>query len=336
MMSLAATEIPGKGRGLVAARDIKMGEQILTDKAVISLDCSCDCGNCDFTCCNLTPELTKRFVKQVDKMSDSDRNAFNELKSSTAWYDKKPCLRENVGQEDCLEELNIFFFNTRSSNLFLSIALINHSCSPNTEMGDFGWDSNEVDICELRAIKDISRGQEITTFYQRKLSRDVLETKAERQKTLIEDYGFQCRCEVCRGEIPDQDDIIKKIRNLRRSLGSTPREFHKMRRSDLQRDVRTLERIADLGQQLYIGRMMSQMIDNGHLVFAAQMARDSVSLEKGLQTLNKLAESSGLEEVKMRYDKIKKDVESWSEEFDPKKPPKKNKTYSFADFYKYY
>ena len=104
----------------------------------------------------------------------------------------------------------------------------------------------------------------------------------------------------------------------------------------MQRDVRTLERIADLGQQLYIGRMMSQMIDNGHLVFAAQMARDSVSLEKGLQTLNKLAESSGLAEVKMRYEKIKKDVESWSEEFDPKKPPKKNKTYSFADFYKYY
>ena len=65
-----------------------------------------------------------------------------------------------------------------------------------------------------------------------------------------------------------------------------------MRRSDLQRDVRTLERIADLGQQLYIGRTMSQMIDNGHLVFAAQMARDSVSLEKGLQTLNKLAEST--------------------------------------------
>ena len=179
------------------------GEQILTDKAVICLDCSCDCGNCDFTCCNLTPEITKRFAKQVDKMSNSDRNAFYELKSSTAWYDKKPCLRNNVGQEDCLEELNIFFFNTRSSNLYLSIALINQSCSPNTKMGDFGWDSNEVDICELRAIKDISRGEEITTFYQRKLSRDVLETKAERQKTLIEDYGFQCRCEVCRGEIPD-------------------------------------------------------------------------------------------------------------------------------------
>ena len=103
----------------------------------------------------------------------------------------------------------------------------------------------------------------------------------------------------------------------------------------MQRDVRTLERIADLGQKLYIGRMMSQKIDNGHLVFAAQMARDSVSLKKGLQTLNKLAESSGLEEVKARYEEIKTDVETCSEEFMSKKPPKKDEIIFFAYCYDY-
>ena len=68
---------------------------------------------------------------------------------------------------------------------------------------------------------------------------------------------------------------------------------------------------------------MSQMVDIGNLVFAAQMARDSVSLDKGLQKLNKLAESSGLEEVKARYEEIMTDVETCCEEFMSKKPPKK-------------
>ena len=53
---------------------------------------------------------------------------------------------------------------------------------------------------------------------------------------------------------------------------------------------------------------MSQMVDIGNLVFAAQMARDSVSLDKGLQKLNNLAESSGLEEIKARYEEIKTDM----------------------------
>ena len=198
------TDIPGKGRGLVAARDIKMGEQILSDKAVICLDNSCECRDCDeFTCCHLTPEITKMIAKQIDEMSNLDKEAFYKLQSSNVW-DTRMCLREYGDQEDCLEELKIFFFNTRSRNLFLNIALLNHSCYPNAEMGEYGLELEQVssnfkeqDGCELRAIKDISRGEEVTTFYLKKMSRDCLKTKAERQKTFKDEYGFECRCEVC-------------------------------------------------------------------------------------------------------------------------------------------
>ena len=67
-------------------------------------------------------------------------------------------------------------------------------------MGEYGLymaNFQGHDNCELRAIKDISRGEEVTTFYLKKLSRDCLKTKAERQKTFKDEYGFECRCEVC-------------------------------------------------------------------------------------------------------------------------------------------
>ena len=80
---------------------------------------------------------------------------------------------------------------------------------------------------------------------------------------------------------------------------------------------------------------MSQMVDIGNLVFAAQMARDSVSLDKGLQKLNKLAESSGLEEVGAWYEEIKTDVETCSDEFMSKKPPRNYEINFFAYCYDY-
>ena len=39
------TEIPGKGRGLVAAKDIKQGELIFTDKPVITVNTDFETGD---------------------------------------------------------------------------------------------------------------------------------------------------------------------------------------------------------------------------------------------------------------------------------------------------
>ena len=39
------TEIPGKGRGLVAAREIKIGELIFVDKPVITVDSDFETGD---------------------------------------------------------------------------------------------------------------------------------------------------------------------------------------------------------------------------------------------------------------------------------------------------
>ena len=53
-------EYEEKGRGLVAAKEIKMGELILTDKAVVSID------DIEMTigCCYLTPDAERLLINQ--------------------------------------------------------------------------------------------------------------------------------------------------------------------------------------------------------------------------------------------------------------------------------
>ena len=101
-----------KGQGLVAAKAIKMGELILTDKAVVSND-------------------------------DIDLESFG----YTLTYDAERLL---INQK-----------------ILKDISLLNHSCAPNAAMGLLNGKLNREPEkrFELRAIKDISKDEEVTIFY---------------------------------------------------------------------------------------------------------------------------------------------------------------------------
>eukprot|EP00741_Cyanophora_paradoxa_P015092 tig00020848_g14563.t1 len=77
---------------------------------------------------------------------------------------------------------------TRGRGVYLTAALLNHSCSPNTSL------SFEGRRLVLRAAKDIEAGEEVTSCYGPQAPHMP---RAERRAALAAQYHFDCRCGAC-------------------------------------------------------------------------------------------------------------------------------------------
>jgi hypothetical protein len=66
---------------------------------------------------------------------------------------------------------------------------MNHSCKPSVQKS-----SDDYVEAEVRALRDIKAGEEITVSY---ISTSDLGTKAERAEKLRRSWGFECHCEIC-------------------------------------------------------------------------------------------------------------------------------------------
>ena len=207
------TEVGEKGRGLVAARDIKIGERILIDSLAIALDSTI-----------VTRKVTRSLKEQIQALPEEQATKFYNLKSLDSIAFSERDLK-TLRKGNCYNEMKIFRSNRfeRSAEegdsdidaLFFVLSLINHSCAPNVEecyILDVSEDHETVEEYELRAVRDISKGEEITIFYLLKLGSIV--PKHVRQTYLKDKFGFDCKCNVCCGDVDDQDSILEKIAEM--------------------------------------------------------------------------------------------------------------------------
>ena len=106
--------------------------------------------------------------------------------------------------------------NEKASVLNLNIALVNHSCAPNAHCDNLeqeGGEETEDLSVELRAIKNIRKGEEITVCYSRAVHK--FGSIPRKRKTAIKaDLGFDCKCPVCLGHVPLQEKTLKKLIEL--------------------------------------------------------------------------------------------------------------------------
>ena len=188
-LPVRVADFPGKGRGLVTSKDIKKGHVILEEVADIVVEESF--------------RNARGIIDQVNKMSEERKSQFYKLKA--------------IDREGGSTEVKIFFQNGRECKgycaLFLNSSLINHSCSPNTIASMETEVTNNVPQITQKviAIRDIGKGEEITTTY---LSvKDSVELKSQRRTILQTVFIDDCQCIVCVGDILDQDEIIKKVQN---------------------------------------------------------------------------------------------------------------------------
>ena len=323
-------EIPGKGRGLVAAKDIKKGDLLFNEMP--SIEIYSDERN--------LLKKTDSVLMQLNKLPDGAKDQFHKL--------KVPNSLEGLFKGDRLI-MQKFCSNARRTTvcgvdgqvtlfyLPLNSALINHSCGPNVEVGLY-IDSNtqkkvpsirEIDFkTEVVAIKDISRGDEISKCYIG--CDDMIKfgfNRQERMKKIRDTLGFECKCSVCLGNCVDQEEILKKLREQAKNLDS---DHHLKKNADWERDAKIYQKMAELTEKLDMGAVVDiKMNLLEGFAAAAHLARDEELLRKAMDSLQKLVVDSKMNDVRTTNDRVKHDMSKWASQRKSKKSPKREEIESF-------
>ena len=192
----------------MASRDFKVGDLIFNDKYAVSI--------------KLTKDQEDIYA-QVLRLPKQDQDAFFELTESKKIMQNlsHPLLRSLSTEQ--LKSHAIFYNNSftsshvnnvlsnpnsftddRSMHLYLSLSLVNHCCDPNSFKEPTDYSGK---IMELRAIKEIKKGEEITISYV-DFSVGFLEEKELRQINL-DHWNFECNCPHC---LQPEDDQFKELR----------------------------------------------------------------------------------------------------------------------------
>jgi len=318
-LPVMVTEVEDKGRGLVASRNIKMGEQILVDTAVFPLSVPDGV---------VTRMVARSLKNQIQHLSKEKETKFYKLETSV----KNLSISDvKIGKkENCLRELQIFQNSQLRDEitpgfkeyelLFFNLSLINHSCAPNTEwaLATFSKEEDEYEtggVYELRATKDIYKGEEITMFYLDDMDLPM------GQKYLDSELGFNCKCNVCCGILDGQERIVVMYFKLFTTL-SCGSEMYKMGPEDWKKQAIKCGMMVALTKQLYVGRAETKRKACTGYACAAHMARDPVLLEKAMAEWKELMMNTGLEYMRTGYKTFEeKHLAKWSSDFKSKNPP---------------
>ncbi|KAJ7043859.1 hypothetical protein C8F04DRAFT_1070678 [Mycena alexandri] len=183
-------DIPGKGKGVVATRDIKQGELLIQEPPLFVVPKS------------ISESPAALISRLLNNVTQANRDAF--------WSLSYVNFPEGLDPETHPEEVALAIFQTNavSANndgvgIFPRMARLNHGCASAFNVV-YSWRKREQQIF-IHALRDIQRGQELLTTYT-----ETKRTRNERREFLSQQYGFMCTCAVC-----SLDDAASKLSDER-------------------------------------------------------------------------------------------------------------------------
>ena len=303
-----------------AAKEIKRGELIFIDKPAIE-----DVSTTKWEA-NKETEI-KLFMKKIDNLPSEAKKQFYLLNG----YDDKSFtdMQSSDGEIDATME--VFFRNSRIVNqefmifsLYLNMALLNHSCAPNADSGNL----LEMDAAgkvhnrkEIRAMKDISKGEEITYCYFGDINNFCC-SRQRRKMYMKNNFHLECNCDVCSGLNMDQENIASELFDLLQKLPAP--DHYRKGLSEWARDAEKLDRINDLIQEFKLGNLEVKWGVMISLAKTAQLARNKVLVSKGLNMLKSFCDDVQIEKIVLVYEKLEKDLSQWSKNLKSRKTPRRN------------
>ncbi|KAH8107391.1 hypothetical protein DFH11DRAFT_1711684, partial [Phellopilus nigrolimitatus] len=173
---IGASLLHGAAIGVISTRALAFGETIIIERPLLMMPRAV-----------LQFELEKQLEVMLSQLDEKSRARVNMLSN---------CKPAKFGSKlwgiITTNGLKCRFPQSRYLpayvGIFPDISRINHSCSPNAV---WAFDSRAL-WAEIRATRPIAIGEEITISYI-----PPTDSRAERQQTLKDKYGFTCHCTQC-------------------------------------------------------------------------------------------------------------------------------------------
>lgn len=197
--SFHATEVPGKGIGLVANKTIKRGERIMAWQPTFLMHHS------------LVKELDSESQHRIldlalHKLPAPRRRAFARQLGQFGGHQVSDIMATNSFQIDVGGDDGHHLGN------FPDVSRFNHDCRPNVA---FRIDNHLTH--HTHAVRDIAAGEELTISYM-----NPFETWASRRLHIEKSWGFVCTCKHCsmsQKEIEKSDRRLDEIEEIEAELG---------------------------------------------------------------------------------------------------------------------
>lgn len=186
-------DVQGKGKGLIASKDITKGTRIISEVPVMAMG------------------------RQVASMKQLEICIFQEVCSLSAKQQQEFLSMDNVYPYTTPAQRFLGIFRTNAlpvgpnlvgGGIFFKACRINHACDNNTQ--NF-WNEN-LDQLTIHAVRDICKGEEITITYLRSL-----ENRNARHEQLWENFKFRCSCGLCSlpfDQSRDSDTKLDRIHEI--------------------------------------------------------------------------------------------------------------------------
>ncbi|KAF9454826.1 SET domain-containing protein [Macrolepiota fuliginosa MF-IS2] len=169
-------DLPGRGKGLIASRDIEQGELLLREKPLFVVPRQ------------VSSSPSALISGLLMKLNEDEQAAFYNLS-----YVNFP---KHLDPDEHRDEVSLAIFQTNAVaagdgvGIFPKMARINHGCSSAFNVV-YTWREKEGALY-VHALKSINRGQELLTSYT-----NSKRSRHDRRAFLAEHYGFECQCSVC-------------------------------------------------------------------------------------------------------------------------------------------
>ncbi|KAH9854761.1 hypothetical protein C2E23DRAFT_817879 [Lenzites betulinus] len=180
MVPVHVAKLPGRGMGVVAARNISRGELVLREKPLFLVPPKVSTSSPGAI---LLASLATLSPRQRGSYYNLSYVGFPEgLKKGTSRYNEELAL--------AIFQTNAVAAGSHGVGIFPRMARLNHGCS-NAFNVVYTWRDDEG-VLVVHALKSITEGQELLTTYT-----DTKRPRHVRRQFLKDQYGFDCQCSVC-------------------------------------------------------------------------------------------------------------------------------------------
>jgi len=198
----AVVDVPGRGRGMRARRQIQKGEVVLREEPLSSSFDLATVGSTDPVLSTLLPQLEP--FQELDTFPPDAVIILDQILERVAQleYDGLPAakqarwmsLHDAFSPPPTKRPVHVFKTNAYNHNetsggrLYELLSRANHSCAPNLSRAFMG------ETVIVTAQRKVAKGAELFTCY---IEQDVKKCTEYRRMLLKAKYNFVCQCERC-------------------------------------------------------------------------------------------------------------------------------------------